>query len=142
MKRLSLITLSLGLALAVRAADVPEEDDVKSMTESSLLSFGRAVKKKDFSDFYEDIASVWQKQTSAEKLEEAFKGFLDKDIDIPSIVKELEPVFKPAASIGDDGVLVIKGYYPTKPSKVNFQLKYVEEEGDWKLVGIDVKIKE
>jgi hypothetical protein len=39
-------------------------------------------------------------------------------------------------------VLVSKGYYPTKPNRVVFQLKYVDEEGDWKLGGIDIKLKE
>ncbi|MEY2537362.1 MAG: hypothetical protein QOG67_1102 [Verrucomicrobiota bacterium] len=112
------------------------------MTETSLLSFGRAVKKKDFSRFYEDVASVWQKQTSPEKLEEAFSDFLDKGIDLPSVVKEMEPVFNHPAAIGADGVLLIQGYYPTTPNRVIFKLKYLNEEGEWKLVGINVNLKE
>ena len=84
MKKLLLITLSLATAIAARAADVPEKADLVSMTESSLISFGKAVKKKDFYGFYDDIAIVWQKQTTAEKLEELFKDFLDKGIDLPA----------------------------------------------------------
>ncbi|MEY2440034.1 MAG: hypothetical protein QOI34_1419, partial [Verrucomicrobiota bacterium] len=84
----------------------------------------------------------WQKQTTPEKLQASFSDFLDKDIDIPAVVKELEPVFNQPASIDSDGVLTIKGYYPTKPNRVIFQLKYLEEDGDWGLVGIDVKLKE
>jgi hypothetical protein len=140
--KMILVSLALGLTLAARAAEVPDEEDVKSMTETSLTSFGRAVKKKDFSKFYEELAGVWQKQTSPEKLEEAFKDFLDKNIDLVSVVKEKEPVFNHPAAIGDDDVLVIKGYYPTTPNRVIFQLKYLEEEGDWKLVGINVNLAE
>ena len=142
MKKIPLIALFLSLSLLARAAEVPEEEDLKSLSEASLLSFGEAVKAKDFSDFYEEIASVWQKQTSADKLKTAFNDFLDKDVDIPSVVNELKPVFDPPAAINGDDLLVIKGYYPTKPNKVNFQLKYMKEEGDWKLVGIDIKLKE
>ena len=137
-----LITLVLAVTLAARAAEVPDEEDVKALTDSSLTSFGRAVKKRDFSKFYEEIAGIWQKQTSPEKLEEAFKQFLDKNIDLPSVVKEMDPVFNHPAAVNGDDVLVIKGYYPTKPSRVIFQLKYLEEEGDWKLVGIDVNLAE
>jgi hypothetical protein len=142
MKTLLLITLSLAAAIAARAADIPEKADLISMTESSVLSFGKAVKKKDFSGFYEDIASVWQKQTTAEKLEELFKDFLDKGIDLPAAIKEKEPVFNQPAAINSDGVLMIKGYYPTTPNRVIFQLKYLQEEDEWKLVGIDVNLKE
>ena len=142
MKILLLITLSLVAAITLQAADVPEEADIKSMTESSLLSFGKAVKKKDFSAFYESVATIWQKQTTPEKLQEAFQEFVGQDIDLPSVIKEMEPVFNHPAEIGANDVLIIKGYYPTTPNRVIFQLKYLEEEGDWKLVGIDVKLKE
>jgi hypothetical protein len=53
----------------------------------------------------------------------------------------MEPVFNHPAAIDADGVLLVQGYYPTKPNRVVFQLKYLNE-GDWKLVGIDVKLKE
>jgi opacity protein-like surface antigen len=142
MKKLLLITLSLATAVVARAADVPEKEDLTSMTETSLISFGQAVKKKDFSGFYEDIASVWQKQTTAEKLEELFKDFLDKGIDLPAAIKGKEPVFNQPASINSDGVLIVKGYYPTTPNRIVFQLKYLQEEDEWKLIGIDVNLKE
>ncbi len=142
MKRLILITLVLATAVALRAAEVPDEADIRTMTEDSLRSFGQGLKDKDLSEFYDDIAVAWQKQITAEKLTEIFSKFFDKDIDLPAIVDQLEPVFKPAPAIdSSNDVLVIKGYYPTKPSRLNFQLKYLEEEGDWKLVGINIDIK-
>jgi len=142
MKKLLLITLSLATAIAARAADVPEKAELTSMTENSLISFGQAVQKKDFSGFYEDIAAVWQKQTTAEKLKELFKDFLDKGIDLAPAIKGKEPVFNQPATINSDGVLMIKGYYPTTPNRIVFQLKYLQEEDEWKLVGIDVNLKE
>jgi len=139
---LLLITLSLAAAVALPAAEVPDEADIQTLAEDSLRSFGQGLKDKDFSEFYDDIATAWQKQTTAEKLMEAFSKFLDKDIDLPAIVDQLEPVFKPAPTIdSSNDVLLIQGYYPTKPSQLNFQLKYLEEEGDWKLVGINIDIK-
>jgi len=64
------------------------------------------------------------------------------EIDLPSAVKETEPVFNHPAAIGPNGMLVIQGYYPTKPNRIIFQLKYLKDEGDWKLAGIDVNLKE
>jgi len=142
MKKLLFVSLLFVSLVGLRASEVPEEAELKAMTAKSLTSFGKAIKKQDFSGFYEDIAEVWQKQTSAEKLEAAFKEFLNKGVDIPSIVKEMKPVFNQPAAIDADGVLIIKGYYPTTPNRVIFQLKYLEEEDDWKLVGINVNMTE
>jgi hypothetical protein len=139
---LSTATFLLIAAVGLRAADIPAAADLKSMTEETLTSFGESVKKRDFSSFYEDIAEIWQKQTSAEKLKAGFKDFLDKGIDLPSIVEEMDPIFDHPAEINADDCLVIKGHYPTKPNTVSFQLKYLKEEDDWKLVGIDVKAGE
>jgi hypothetical protein len=141
-KTIITVALSLVSAFILQASEVPEEADIKSMTESSLLSFGRAVKKKDFSTFYDGVATVWQKQTTPEKLEEAFKDFYGKNVDLPAAIKEMDPVFNHKPEINSDDVLIVKGYYPTTPNRIVFELKYLEEEGDWKLVGINVNLKE
>lgn len=67
MKKLLIATLLLASAIVLLAAEIPEKTDLESMTEESLTSFGEAVMKKDFSDFNQDIATVWQKQITAEK---------------------------------------------------------------------------
>jgi hypothetical protein len=127
---------------ATISGDVPDQDALKSLTESSIAAFGRAVKKEDFSEFYETIAPVWQKQTTADKLKEAFKDFFNKEIDLPAAIKEKEPVFNRKVEVGSNGVMVVQGYYPTTPNRIVFQLKYLKEEGDWKLLGININLKE
>jgi hypothetical protein len=138
MKIASLVFLSLCLSLRVFAAIVPSESDLKSMTLESLLAFNDGVQKKDFSNFYKQLSPLWQEETTPEKLKELFKGFIEKGIDIAPI-KKLQPVFSKDATIDKDDMLVIAGYYPTTPKKVVFELKYLEEKGDWKLAGIGVK---
>jgi hypothetical protein len=142
-------TLKFGIEGTAKAekeskesGSIPEEAQLKSLAEKAIVSFGEGVKEKDFSKFYAGIAKVWQKQTTPKKLAVAFDDFFDKDIDLPAAIKGLDPIFNHPAEINDDGVLVSKGYYPTKPNRVVFQLKYVDEEGDWKLGGIDIKLKE
>ena len=100
------------------------------------------MKNKDFSDFYDDIADVWQKQTTAKKLLEIFKTFTDQDVDLTGAIRSLEPLFSGTKIDPDNDVLIISGFYPTKPNRIIFDLKYLEEEGDWKLVGINVNLKE
>jgi len=138
MKIASLLLLSLCLSLSAFAAEVPSESELKTMTLSSLLAFNDGVQEKDFSAFYKKISALWQEQTTPEKLTELFNDFIDKEINIAPI-KKVEPVFNKEAKINSDGLLVIAGYYPTTPKRVVFELKYLEEKGDWRLAGINVK---
>jgi hypothetical protein len=137
MTKAYLVCLSVIIAAVAFAATpkVPAETELKSMTLDTLLTFNKGVQAKDFTGFYKEIAKLWQEQTSPEKLQELFHDFVDKELDI-SPIKKLEPVFNKPAEINSDGVLVINGYYPTTPKRVVFRLQYLQEEGDWKLVGI------
>jgi hypothetical protein len=129
------------------APEVPGEDEIKSLSDKMLLDWNTAVQKHDFSAFYKrDCAKVWQKQTTAEQLRDTFdKQFGEKKIDFSGAIKEMEPDFEPEPAmtkVGDFDVLVIKGYYDTKPNRFSFQLKLInEDEEAWKLVGINVTAK-
>jgi hypothetical protein len=138
MKIALLVVLSLCLSLRVFAAEVPAESELKSMTLKSLLAFNDGVQEKDFSAFYKQLAPLWQEQTTPAKLKELFNDFIEKEINIAPI-KKLQPIFNKDAKINSDDMLVIAGYYPTTPKRVVFELKYLDEKGDWKLAGINVK---
>jgi hypothetical protein len=138
MKTATLVLLSLCLSLGAFAAEVPPDPELKTMTLNSLLSFNEGVQDKDFSNFYKEISALWQDQTTPDKLKQLFNDFIEKEIDIAPI-KKMQPVFNKDAKIDSDGMLVIAGYYPTTPKRVVFELKYLNEKGDWKLAGINVK---
>ena len=119
---------------------VPTNKELKTLTRDSLLLFNVAIQTESFEDFYGHIAKIWQKEVTPEKLLEIFQSFIDKKMNIAPIAK-LEPAFDGTPAVNEDGFLVIKGSYPTEPSKVFFELKYVYEDESWKLVGINVHIK-
>ena len=120
---------------------VPTVEESKRLALDSLLAFNKALREKSFDRFYAQIAKLWQDQTTPEKLAEIFQPFLKADADISPIAK-VEPVFDLKPAINEDSFLVLKGAYPTKPSQVLFDLKYVYEEQNWKLVGINLNLKE
>jgi hypothetical protein len=119
---------------------VPTDKELKTLALDSLLLFNVAIQTKDFENFYGHTAKLWQKQVTPEKLLDIFQSFIDQKINIALIVKQ-EPAFEGAPAVNEDGLLVIKGSYPTQPSKVFFELKYVYENESWKLVGINVQVK-
>jgi hypothetical protein len=119
---------------------VPTDKELKALALDSLLLFNVAIQTKSFENFYGHSAKLWQKEVTPERLLDIFQSFIDKKINIALIVKQ-EPAFEGAPAVNEDGLLVIKGSYPTQPSKVLFQLKYFYEDESWKLVGINVQVK-
>ena len=119
---------------------MPTDKELNTLALDSLLLFNAAIQTKSFENFYVKIAKLWQKEATPEQLLEIFQSFIDKEINIASIAK-LAPTFEGTPTVNEDGLLVIKGSYPTQPSKVVFQLKYVYEDENWKLVGINVQVK-
>ncbi|HWM23743.1 MAG TPA: TIR domain-containing protein [Chthoniobacterales bacterium] len=119
---------------------VPSNKEVKGLVLDSLLAFNRAIQAESFENFYGRIAELWRQETTPEKLQEIFQSFIDKGINISQIAK-LDPAFDEPPAINADGFLVAKGSYTTDSSKVFFELKYVDQDGAWKLIGINVNVK-
>ncbi len=130
----------LGVSLgAAWAQDVPAPDQIRSLVKATMLDFALAVKAKDFTSFYKNIAKLWQAKTSAQELAQIFKSFIDQKIDL-TVLDDLVPAYSKKPALDSQGWLVIEGAYPTKPSAVNFILKYIKEGATWKLVEIEVNV--
>ena len=141
MKNSILLAAALCLVVSAHAAPpkIPSEVELRAMTLESLLDFNKSVQAADFTILYDSLSKIWQDQTTPAKLKSLFQSFIDKEVDI-SPIKKVEPVFNKPAEIDSDEVLIVRGYYPTKPKRVIFQLKYYSENSDWKLVGIKIDI--
>jgi hypothetical protein len=118
--------------------EVPSETEVKRLTDKTLLALNSAVQSQDFTDFYKSTAKLWQEQTTPDQLMGAFKSFIDHGFDIASVVKKVKPTFEPPPEVNSDGILVVQGSYPIKPDTLTFVLKYLNEDGAWKVGGVNV----
>lgn len=117
----------------------PSETEAVNLVRTSLLEFNQAVQEKDFTNFHQKIATVWQAQTSPEKLEAIFQSFIEQEIDL-TLIENMTPKFEQPPALNDDGVLVMQGSYSTRPSGLRFQLGYLFENSEWKLIKIKVDI--
>ena len=119
---------------------VPPEAEIKSLAQHTMLDFALGLKAKDFLKLYKNIAKIWQDQSSLDEFSRIFKSFIDKNVNLTGI-KDLEPVLEKPPYLDNNGLLCVQGSYATKPSKTAFNLKYLLENGAWKLVGIKVNMK-
>ena len=118
---------------------VPSELPLEALVKSSLLSFNDANVTGIYTVFHAKTAKPFREQFPPEKLKEVFEEFRRKDIDI-DIIAALKPVFDPAPIVNADGWLILKGYFPSQPNRVNFDLEFIPSDSEWKLVRINVKL--
>ncbi len=123
---------------------VPSDEKLQNLTKATMNDFSDAVQAGDFTDFHKKIAKVWRDDTSPDDLLTSFKGFVDdkEHYNFKKAISSLNATYSPAPSMdkvrGLDA-LIVNGYYPTKPMRANFELKYTMDEGAWKLIGIRIK---
>jgi hypothetical protein len=124
-------------ASASVVSEMPADSELAALTNSSVMLLATALGRDDFSDFYAAIAKLWQGQTTREQLRDQFKVFVEKKISL-TLIEGTNPVFTEKPVVDANRVLILTGYYPTKPYRVEFRLKFIKEEPQWKLVGINV----
>lgn len=140
-KLLSIEKAAAGVVAGTGPPTVPADADMIALTDGSVLLLGRAVNANDFQGFYRASAKIWQNQTTPDALKEVFKSFIDQKIDL-TVIEGRKPEYSEKAAIDESGRLILKGYYPVEPGRINFTLKYIQEEGQFKLIGINVSTDE
>ncbi len=152
MKRLlmiAVITLAAGLAgiasaLLVAgsalAQGLPNPTMQEILVKTSLLTFNDANVTGNYTVLHAKLSKPFRDQASPEKLKQAFKAFADQRIDFDLIAaKPIVPTSE--AQINNNGVLMLRGYFDTTPSRVTYELDFLLSEGEWKLADINVRVK-
>ena len=123
-----------------RKGEMPSDEELQEMVKTSLLDFNAAVKKGDFADFHDTISRTWKKQTTPETFNTAFSQFIEKKLDISEISSKSAD-FSPTPDIEKTqgiNVLHVVGEYDTSPNATKFDMKYIPDGNDWKLLAIRV----
>ena len=111
-----------------------------ALAKKSMHDFAISVSQKNMGHFRTTISKLWQDQFPIEKLNQAYASIFTSSVDLTRL-DSLDPVMDSEPTIDGNGVLLIKGHYPTKPNQVFFENKYLDEGAGWKLVGFNVNIK-
>lgn len=57
------------------------------------------------------------------------------------MVRGATPQFTARPAIDGSGRLVLEGFFPTQPTRVAFTLKHIREGGEWRLIGVSVRLE-
>ena len=119
---------------------VPNERTLETLVKASLVSFDDAVLTGNFAVLHARLAKPLRDKYSPEELAKIFKTFAEQKAEL-YVVTTYKPTYDPPPAIDKEGKLLVKGVFPTEPSKVAFDLTFVPSEGAWRLIGINVTMK-
>lgn len=119
---------------------LPSEYDCKYMGNMTLGTLADAVIVKDFSAMYKSLAKAWRQKITVPQLAAAFDEFVANEIDL-TISLHTRPTFVEKPMIDSQGVLNIHLTYPTKPVPTITKCRYLTENKQWKLIGLDVQLR-
>jgi len=131
--------LLLG-ASAVQAQNrVPSDRVLEALVKSSLLSLNDANVTGNYTVLHAKLSKPFREQFPPEKLKATFKEFSQGNADF-DIIAAMRPAYDPKPVVDEDGKLVVKGSFPTEPSRLLFELEFIPSDGEWKLIRIQVNL--
>lgn len=142
-----LLALPVAAFIVSQSADLafaqalPDATGQEVLIKSSLSTFNDANVTGNYAVLHAKLSKPFRDQFPPEKLKTTFKSFNEQNIDFDFIVSK-QPIADIPSAIDGDGTLTLNGHFDTKPSRVTYKLEYIRSDGDWKLVGINVKLGE
>lgn len=131
---------SSGIQEESSPRQMPSEQKLVQLVSKSMHVFAESVNAKSMTIFRTHVSNLWQKQFTVEQFDQAFGNFYDTGINL-TVLEKYSPQFSAKPKVNEDGVLIITGHYPTKPSQVKFTQKYIYEGLSWKLLGFSIDVE-
>jgi hypothetical protein len=133
-----LALLSIG-AMAQAQNKVPSSRALEALVKSALLSLNDANVTGDYRVFHAKLSKPFREQFPPARLRETFREFADQHVDY-DIIAAYEPAYSRPPALDDDGKLLVEGYFPTEPKRLNFKLDFIPSDGEWKLISIRIRL--
>jgi hypothetical protein len=119
---------------------VPSEVELRELVEKELGRLGAAIAGGSFEAFHHGISELWQEQVTPVTLKHVFGQMAGSGYDFSGL-KRLRPAYDPVPYVNPGGVLIVEGYYPSKPARLFFGMKFVSESDGWRLLGLEVQLR-
>ncbi len=106
----------------------------------TVVDFVNAIQSNDYSNFYSSTSYQFKRSVSVDKLKNAFSKFSSVGINWGDI-RNLKPVIT-KKEVQDNGILKLIGYYPTSPKHLGFDFEYIKNNGQYKIIGVFLRLED
>jgi hypothetical protein len=111
-----------------------------------MKDFTQGVEDGNFSALNQSASKEFQTQVGADKIKTAFQPMIDKkDVVLPTLesAETMTPQYSETPAIKEESggySLPLNGSFATDQVKTNFNLKYIWQDSQWKLLVIEVRM--
>ncbi len=138
-KILSIKRKPAGISSPSVQVEVPSPEKQLALIKNTIALFALGINDRDFSELISSSSIDFQQKYSPEQLKQSFSSWIDQTIDL-SVLNKLRPEQTAEPAIDSNGILSLKGKYPTEPSLFTYNLSYTYEGNDWKMVGLKANL--
>jgi hypothetical protein len=135
------LCLVLGFTPPSWAAKLPSVEQQDLLVRSALMTFNDANATGNYSVLFAKASKQFQSSLSTDKLSEAFKTYRDQNLNLEKTIITADLLESKAAEIDDDGVLHLVGSLKDDQTSLRYDLKFIQNNAVWKLLGIDIHYK-
>ena len=112
-------------------------DVISSLIRSTMIAVDHANQTGNYSVLRDLGASQLKDRQNIADLAGIFRGMRQANSDLSSTVL-IDPRIVGGAKLTTDGKLGLKGYFPTQPQVITFDLAYIFEKSSWKISTITI----
>jgi hypothetical protein len=133
----ALFALAITWVLPAFAADIPDDDSQDVLIRTTLLTFNDANMTNNYAVMLARSSKQFQSQFTLDKMASAFELFRNKKLFFEEVATA-DYDSSEKAVIDKEGALVLAGVFKTDELQVKYNLRFVQNEGAWKMIGLNV----
>jgi hypothetical protein len=122
---------------AAQTAAIPDPYQLSLMIYGALTALDQANATGNYTVLRALASPAFQSRNSPEGLANVFAKYRQAHVTLAPIVL-FQPTLTQEPRVGADGLLQLKGYFPTKPLRIGFDLTYQNVEGAWRLIAMQI----
>jgi len=134
---IALFALTIACVLPAFAADVPDDDSQDVLIRTTLLTFNDANMTNNYAVMLARSSKQFQSQFTTDKMTTAFEIFRKNKLFFEEVATA-DYDSSEKAVIDKEGALVLVGVFKTDDLQVKYNLRYVQNDGAWKMIGLNV----
>jgi hypothetical protein len=127
-------------APAAPALTLPDSYKLNMMIRTAVIALNQANQTGNYTVLRDLGAASFRASNDASRLAEIFADLRKRKIDLSPILFFM-PKLVQQPQINERGLIRLVGYFETAPERINFDIYYVFETGQWRLFGIGVLLK-
>lgn len=128
---------ALAWVLPAFAADIPDDDEQDVLIRTTLLTFNDANMTSNYAVMLARASKQFQSQFTVDKMATAFEVFRKNKLFFEEVATA-DYDSSEKAKIDNEGALVLVGVFKTDDMQVKYNLRFVQNDNVWKMIGLNV----